>query len=53
MNIYGSGDGIPRGSITDKPYIPKRLREAGVDAKWVADSSKLGGGYWKFYTKKK
>lgn len=52
MHIYGPGDGIPRGSITDKPYISKRLREDNIDVKWIKDNTKLFGGYWKIYKKK-
>jgi len=53
MNIYGPGDGIPSSPIdpNNKPYIPKRLRQAGIDMKWIKDNKNLFGGYWQFYTK--
>jgi len=55
MNIYGPGDGIPRGGIgpNEKPYVSKRLRDDGIDIRWVEDNTKLFKGYWQFYNKTK
>lgn len=55
MNIYGPSDGIPRGGIgpNEKPYVSKRLKDAGIDLRWVKDNTNLFKGYWQFYDKTK